>query len=421
MRLLFLGDMVGRSGRNAVFDKPVQELCASLGELEQLLGAIHLVTVEGQVYINDVRVRLDERLDTAAQLGRELGRHDVGGMSFHGALPIPAMKSLVDAFGSEPNEQQPRSVLRNRLQDAGLTSIDLLGAYRFRVGDEPSTVSQADAKKVRERAASLVDATVDSLGADRMPNPLPVRRAVTELLEMGSEADLLSTKSRGGSAFAQHTLRISMLSLVIGKQLRLAQATLQDLGVAAMFHDVGYSTREGATPATADEPAHPGYPPPYERHGEAGARVLLRQRGFHEAKILRALAALHHTRRYDHPAGRPALFARIIAVCEAYDAMTVLGPRTVSPPEALASLQAEVGTFFDPIIVQALVNGLGRYPPGTQVLINHAIHGVVVGLPTGQEDWDKPRVRVTQSNSDMVEAEAVLDMSSFPSTLSVAE
>ena len=92
---------------NAVFDKPVQELCTSLGELERLLGAIHLVTVEGQVYINDVRVRLDERLDTAAQLGRELGRHDVGGISFHAALPVPSMKSLIDAFGAEPAEEKP--------------------------------------------------------------------------------------------------------------------------------------------------------------------------------------------------------------------------------------------------------------------------------------------------------------------------
>ena len=402
---------------NAVFDKPVQELCTSLGELERLLGAIHLVAVEGQVYINDVRVRLDERLDTAAQLGRELGRHDVGGISFHAALPVPSMKSLIDAFGAEPAEEKPRTALRSRLQEQGLTSIDLLGAYRFRVGDEPSTASRADTQKVRDRAVSLVDATVDALGADRMPNPLPVRRAVTELLEMGSEAELLSSSSEQGSSFAQHTLRISMLAVVIGKELGLEQATLQDLGVAAMFHDVGYSTREGATDATDDEPAHPGYAPPYDRHASAGARVLLRQRGFHESKILRALAALHHTRRYDHPSGRPTLFGRIIAICEAYDAMTVLGPQTVSPPQALATLQAEAGTVFDPVLVQALVNGLGRYPPGTHVSVSPSIEGVVVGLPEGKADWDKPKVRVVSSGTDVVEAGSVLDMAHFPGSI----
>ncbi len=403
--------------QNAVFEKPVQEICASLAELDRLLGAIHVVTVEGQVYINDVRVRLDERLDTAGQLGRELGRHDVGGISFHSALTIPAMKSLVDAFGTKPPEERPRLALRNRLQASGLSSIDLFGTYRFRVGDDQGVVSHTEAKKVRERAATLVDATVDSLGAERMPNPLPVRRAVTELLEMGSEADLLSSKVTGGTGFAQHTLRVSMLSIVVGKQMKLEQATLQDLGVAAMFHDVGYSSREGATPATADTPAHPGFPPPFERHGEAGARVLLRQRGFHEAKILRALAALHHTRRFDDPAGRPTLFGRIIAVCEAYDAMTVLGPRTVSPPRALASIQAEAGTLFDPMIVQALINGLGRYPPGTEISVNRTIHGVVVGLPTGQEDWSRPLLRVVSSENNIVQPNSVLPLAHYPGTI----
>jgi len=397
--------------KNAVFDKPVQELCASLGTLEELLGAIHLVTVEGQVYINDVRVRLDERLDTAAQLGRELGRHDVGGMSFHSALDIPSMKLLVDAFGSEPAEENQRGALRARLEESGVSTVDLVGAYRFRIGDEPASVSNADTERVRDRAVSLVDATVDSLGADRMPNPLPVRRAVTELLELGDEADLLVENAKGSSAFGAHTLRISMLALVAGKQLGLPQATLQDLGVAAMFHDVGYSTREGATPATADAPAHPGYPPPYERHGAAGARVLLRQRGFHEAKILRALAALHHTRRFDDPGGRPSLFGRVIAVCEAYDALTVLGPKRCSPPEALACLWAERGRYFDPDVVQALMNGLGRFPPGTHVLVGRRAHAVVIGLPKDANSWARPRVRILEPNGKKGMAEGdVVDL-----------
>jgi len=379
---------------NAVFDKPVADLCASLVELESLLGAIHLVTVEGQVYINDVRVRLDERLDTAAQLGRELGRHDVGGMSFHVALDTPAMKALIDAFGSEPAEERARVALRRRLQAAGVGSVDLVGAYRFRVGDEPESAHHIDAERARDRAASLVDATVEALGADRMPNPLPVRRAVTELLEVGGDADLLVEHSSGSSAFARHTLRIAMLALVVGRQLRLPQESLQDLGVTAMFHDVGYSLREGATQATDDAPAHPGYAPPFERHGSAGARILLRQRGFHESKILRALGALHHTRRFDHPSGPPALFGRILAVCEAYDAMTVLGPDRCAPPDALAALTEEAGGRFDPLVVQALVNGLGRYPPGTHVVLDDGAEGVVVGLPSGEADWDQPKVRV---------------------------
>ena len=59
---------------NKAYDKPIDEFHETLQGLIRLLGAVHLVAVEGQIYINDVRVRMDERLDTAVQLGREL-RH----------------------------------------------------------------------------------------------------------------------------------------------------------------------------------------------------------------------------------------------------------------------------------------------------------------------------------------------------------
>lgn len=381
---------------NAAFDKPVAELCGSLHELHTLLGAVHLVTVEGQVYINDVRVRLDERLDTAAQLGRELGRHAVGGLSLHEALSTHELKQLVDAFGSEPDPDTPRRRLRERLAAAGIQTVDLVGSYRFRVSGDDDTIERVDPEVTRARAASLVDATVDALSARRMPNPLPIRRTITEMLKAGVSAEGLLDQPAGRSAFAAHTLRISMLAMVVGDQLGLGQEVLQDLGVTAMFHDIGYADREGAEHATPESPAVAGYAPPFERHGRAGARLLLRQRGFHESKILRALGTLHQTWRHDDPRGRPSLFGRILAVCEAYDALTVLGPDLRRPAGALAAIQCEAGTRYDPRVVQALVNGLGRWPPGSVLELEDGRVVRVVGLPSGPADWQRPRCRLVR-------------------------
>ena len=379
---------------NDAFDKPINDLCVSLRQLDEILGAVHLVTVEGQVYVNDVRVRLDERLDTAAQLGAELGRHDVGGVSIHRCLDVVQMKSLIDAFGHEPDSDHPRARLRDRIRDAGIGVVDLVGAYRFRVGDEERSQNQVDQQKVRQRAAGLVDATMDALGSDRMPNPLPVRRSVTELLEGGEYSEGLLNEPSHSTPFARHTLRVTMLALVVGRQLGLPDESLQDLGVTSMFHDVGYAAREGATPATESTPADPGYAPPFERHGTAGARMLLRQRGFHESKVLRALGALHSHWAFDDPRGRPTLFGRILYVCESYDAMTVLGPDTREPPAVLASLQEAARTQYDPVVVQALVNGLGRFPPGTHLKLVDGRRVRVTRLPRGREDWGRPRCKL---------------------------
>ena len=80
-------------------------------------------------------------------------------------------------------------------------------------------------------------------------------------------------------------------------------------------------------------------------------------------------------------------------------------------------MQAEAGTVFDPGLVQALVNGPGRYPPGTHVSVTPSIEGVVVGLPEGEDDWDKPKVRVVSSGTDVVEAGSGLDMAHCPGAI----
>ena len=55
----------------------------------------------------------------------------------------------------------------------------------------------------------------------------------------------------------------------------MSEENIQDLGVASMFHDMGYAYREGADPKIGEE----GYAPPFERHGAVGARMLLSRVG----------------------------------------------------------------------------------------------------------------------------------------------
>ena len=43
---------------NSAFMKPSEEFEAVCSELMDLLGAVHIVTVEDQVFVNDIRIRL---------------------------------------------------------------------------------------------------------------------------------------------------------------------------------------------------------------------------------------------------------------------------------------------------------------------------------------------------------------------------
>ena len=58
--------------------------------------------------------------------------------------------------------------------------VDLMGIYRFRVSGGVSSLKRT-APRYRH-VPSLVDEQ-DNLSADRNPNPLPLRRAVADILE----------------------------------------------------------------------------------------------------------------------------------------------------------------------------------------------------------------------------------------------
>ena len=298
--------------------------------------------------------------------------------------------SLLTVFARRPADQAPRRALRRGLQGVGITNVELWGLFRFRnVGDDYGRIIDAD--KALAQARRNIDEAWDNLSAGRIPNPLPLRRSVTELLEGGLRAEgVWDGTSRD---FDRHCTRVARVALILGEAIGLSDAQLQDLGVTAMMHDVGYAAREGAVEAGDGRHHHPGYPPPFQRHGAAGLRVLMRQRGFHEARVHRMLAVLEHHRDLDHPR-MPSLFGRILRIAEDYDNFSTSKACKGSPALALRRMKAGVGKAYDPLLFQALVNRLGAYPPGTLLRLADGRTVQSVSLCRGPSSFDKPTCKV---------------------------
>ena len=345
---------------NKAFDKPIVEFIETGSKLMNLLGALHIVTVEDQVFVNDIRIRLNQAKG-ASTLSDELSIHEIGGISFH-QIPDPAgVKLFITMLREQSSSDAPRAALILKLSQAGLNFIDLTGIYRFRISGEGTVVVNRSSEKVTSRAASLVEESWDNLGNNRVPNPLPLRRAVTEILKYSQDEMMGINDSEKASTYGFHTLQVCRFSIIIAQELGLSEEAIQDLGLAAMFHDMGYSAREGADPQKGEE----GFAPPFERHGVAGARLLLKQRGFNQAKIFRSLGTLQHHNDFNHPHGKPSLFARILRIAEDYANLIRRSGGGLNPQEALARMYSGGGTLYDPTLLQAFINKMGKYPPGT--------------------------------------------------------
>jgi hypothetical protein len=338
---------------NSAFNKPVEELHHTLVQLQDLLGSVHLVAVEDQVYVNDIRIRAGEKAAGMQELGGELERHNLGGITFHLALDGEGIRKLIGLLGGSPAPSEPRNSLARALHAAGITGLELAGRFRFRMASE-DTHETSDPRDFVTRALTATDEAFQNLAAGRVPNPLPLRRLVSELLERDPVSEELWVQPAEAPPHALHQLRVAQLSLLVGRAMDLAASVLQDLGVAALYHDCGYAA--GGAGAG-------GVGVSFERHAAAGARLLIRQRGFHEAKMRRVLAVLqHHRDAADRP--HPGLFGRILRVAEDYDALARRS-RKLSPTMALAVMLKWAGSRYDAVILQLFVNCLGAYPPGT--------------------------------------------------------
>lgn len=364
------------SADNAAFDKPVEDLTGALLRLHELLGSIHLVAVEDQVYVNEIRIRAGDKASSIKELSAELQRHNVGGITFHDPLDGAGVRALVGALGSQPPASEPRNALWRALDAAGLDGLELLGRFRFRMAGEARREG-GDQRDFMTRALAAADEAYQNLAAGRVPNPLPLRRLMSELVERGFASEALWLDPAGAPAFALHQLRVAQLAVLMGGALGLGQSVLQDLGVAALYHDCGYASGERALQA---------------EHAALGAEMVLRQKGFHEAKIRRLLAVIQHHRNAEAKP-RPGLFGRILRIAEDYDNLARRGGR-LAPTLALAAMLKWAGTRYDAVLLQLLINALGAYPPGTLLRLSDG-RVVRVSRPAlAHEAFARPHARL---------------------------
>ncbi|MFB7213660.1 HD-GYP domain-containing protein [Streptomyces sp. NPDC056255] len=171
--------------------------------------------------------------------------------------------------------------------------------------------------------------------------------------------DIKDTYTRG------HSERVGRASVLIARELGMDPGRLEVVRFAGILHDVGklgVPTRV----LRKDGPLTPEERQVIELHPEYGHEIV---RGIGFLGEARA-AILHHHERLDgsgYPYGLSGReipeFARVVAVADAFDAMTsTRSYRRGRPvPAALEELKRCAGTQFDPQMVRALARGLERH------------------------------------------------------------
>ena len=244
------------------------------------------------------------------------------------------------------------------------------------------------------------------------------RRAVQGLVDnflQDESAVLALAQIRGHDPrLFHHSLNAAIHAMLIGQRLGMSRRQLGDLGMAALFHDLGKTVPDPAAQPGAKVDAwtrlraHPG----------RGARMLLEEGTANEGMLKAAIAAYEHHAHFDR-SGFPTLeheqhlISRIVAIADCYEALT--STRTYretpyTPHDALSLMQSKAGSIFDPLLLKVFINALGVYPVGSLVELTSGEVAIVIAGPNEGGNAAQPKVRVLRTERGSLAPETIVDL-----------
>ena len=297
--------------------------------------------------------------------------------------------------------------------------LEAAGVLAFALGPPPVTDDDSDfmrrAKEAAKRTYShSVAVTRDVMGSVRMgqaPNIKKVKRVVQTIVDqiLNEETSLVGlTTIRDYDEYTfTHSVNVCIFSVALGRRLGLTKLQLFDLGLAALFHDIGKSRVPlgvlNKSENLTDEDwrwlaAHPWL----------GVLALFQIRGLQEMPYRGMVVAYEHHMKTDltgYPrAVRPrqqSIFSKIVAVADGFDAATsrrAYQTVPMSPAAVLAGMRDNPRRGFDQVIVKGFINMVGIYPVGTLVVLDTFELAIVHSVNPNPQAISRPVVRIVSDD-----------------------
>jgi len=285
-------------------------------------------------------------------------------------------------------------------------------------------INKVSADQERSRAVSvyrearrLTKTLLDDVRLGGVINTEQAKSTVKDCVQSvlrNSDALLWMSRMRDEDEYtSEHCLNVCILAIAFGRHLGMSEPELEKLGLCGLLHDVGKMR------VSKEVLNKPGALTTKEfnmikAHTVHGRNLLMSSPGvFHGAVDV---AYSHHERMDGNGYPRKLKasgisdFARIIAIVDAYDAMTAdrCYSRAIPSTEALKNIFKDRGTHFDERLALEFMKCVGLYPPGSLVELVNGNIGIV--LETNHRYRHLPRVIVVQDKNGRLEKEKVLNL-----------
>ncbi|MBE6889485.1 MAG: HD-GYP domain-containing protein [Ruminococcaceae bacterium] len=299
------------------------------------------------------------------------------------AEPTPAHAPAVVAEDPIPTEHTPQKELTKeeiKNQHIGHALLELNSI--FEVNHEIKELSKSTVEKI----TSIADDILVDIGNDST--------------YLGNQ--MIALQNYDDYTY-KHCLRVAMLSTSVAHELGLAKEDIKEVIVSALLHDIGKSSIDHDIIIKPSKLTDKEFEE-IKRHPYIGYNILKNSGdGVFSSNVMSGV--LFHQEKYDgsgYPTGIKGkdipLIARIISVCDVFDALTSNRPyrKPWSVAEAEEYILGSCGTHFDYDVTSAFMRAFNPYPVGTMVNLSDGRHAIVI--KTNQTVL-RPVVRIQGQNS----------------------
>ncbi len=369
---------------------------------------IDLRVVGDFFFLNETRLRFDlSNYSTFGSVAAALEAHGIGAVEVApGTERAEWAPFLSLLLRDPPAEGPPFDAFVERLSETPVDHIRVRAETDVEDPLDDEDYLQA-AKRTYIQSVQVAKDALTDMRLGRAVNVRKVKRAVQGIVDqvLSDEPSILTmTTMRDFDEYTfTHSVNVCIFSVVIGQRLGLTKQQLYELGLGALFHDLGKMridseiiTKPGGL--TDEEWAE------LRQHPTEGLLALFTMHGFADVPYRQMLMAYEHHMKTDltgYPPNRrerePTLFSRIVGVADGFDAGTSVRSYQYepwSPDEVLKEMRDNPKRGFDPLVVKVLMNATGVFPVGTLVILDTLELAVVAKANPDPHLLHLPEVKV---------------------------
>ncbi len=212
---------------------------------------------------------------------------------------------------------------------------------------------------------------------------------------------------------AEHSLRVCIYAIALGRELGFRELELQNIGVCGLLHDVGKVRIPEALLIKQDNLSKEEIKI-MQQHPAYGKKLLISKSGVYPGAV--DVAYCHHERLdgSGYPRGitaeRIPYYAKIIGIIDSYDSMISDKPysKGVTTLDACRHIYQCKDSLYDKTILGHFIHFIGIYAPGSLVEMNTGEVGIVI--ETNNEDGIKPKILLVLGSDKQEKNKRIIDL-----------